>query len=132
MANDVIGQIGHAQTVFASAARTATPNGQDFHLPPGSRAFMLTVDVTAVTSTPAVTFLVEGVDPVSGNTFPLLASASIATTNAATAVRTLSVGPGLPATANVAANSPLPRKIRVTATHGNANSITYSVGAYVS
>lgn len=132
MANNVHGELAAAATVYASAARTATPDSEEYSLPAGARALTVTLDVTAVTATPALTVNIEGVDPVSGNTFLLLASAAVATTNAATAVRTYTVGPGLPATANVSANAPLPSKVRIRPVHGDADSITYSIGAFVS
>lgn len=132
MANVDNGQVGSAFEVYASAARTTSPDSQQFDLPSGARCLVVTVDITAVTATPAVTFTIEGVDLVSGNTWTLLQSAALATTNTATTVRTLSVGPGITASANVAAAVPLPRTIRISASHGDADSATYSVGAYVS
>lgn len=132
MANNVVGQVGSAFEVYASAARTTSPDTQEFDLPSGARNIVVTLDVSAVTATPSVVFNIEGVDVVSGRTWLLLASAAIATTNTATTVRNYSVGPGITASANVAAAVPLPRKIRIGAVHGDSDSITYSVGAYVS
>lgn len=132
MANNVVGRVGNAFTVLASAARTTTPDSQEFTLPSGARNLMVTVDATAHAATPSVVFKIEGVDPVSGNTFPLLSSVAVTAANTATAVLSLSVGPGITAANNVAAAVPLPSRVRITATHGDADSITYSVGAYVS
>lgn len=131
MANNVVGLVSNSFSVYASAARTTSPDTQELTLPQGATQLILTVDVTAVTATPSVVFNIEGVDNESGNTWLLLASAAIATTNAATAVRTLSVGTGLAESANVSTAKPLPRKIRIGPVHGDADSITYSVAGYV-
>lgn len=111
-------------TVLASAARTSTTNSPDISNFNGRGAHFI-IDVTAVTSTPSTTFTVQGKDAVSGKYFPLLVSAAIATVS----TTVLSVYPGITATANVSAAIMLSRYFRVVATHGNANSMTYSVGA---
>jgi hypothetical protein len=111
-------------TVYASAARTATPTAVT--LPAGRYNYLnLTIDATAVTATPSVVVTVDALDPVSGKYYNLLTSAAI------TAISTtvLRIGPTLTAVANLAANASLPDTIRVTMTHGDADSITYSVGA---
>lgn len=116
-------------TVLASAARTATPDTQEFELVGHSASGLhVVIDVTAVTLTPSVTVNVSGVDRVSGKTYTLIESAAI------TAIGTtvLKVGPGLTAAANTVANDIVPSVIRVTATHADADSITYSVGAHLS
>lgn len=114
--------------VLPSAARTATPTDTyEYELPGHARGLHLIIDATAVTSTPAVTVTVAGVDRVSGKTYTLLASTAIAT--AVTTV--LKIGPGLPVSANVSANDLLPSVIRISVSHGNANSITYSIGGQV-
>lgn len=86
----------------------------------------IVVDVTAISgTTPSLTITVEGKDPVSGKYFTVLQSAAL------TAVGTtvLSVGIGLPATANVSANAILPRTWRVSAAIGGATpAVTAKVG----
>lgn len=114
-------------TIFASAARTATVNGDDQTNYVG-RFLHLVIDVTSVTLTPSVVFTVQGKDDVSGKYYTLLASAAIT----ATGTTVLRVGPGLTAAANTVANDVLPRTWRVIATHADTDSITYSVGASVS
>lgn len=111
--------------VLASAARTATPDTQELELPLGARGLHLVIDATAISLTPSLTVTISGVDRVSGAVYTILASAAI------TAVSTtvLKVGPGLTAAANAVANDVLPQIIRVTATHGDADSITYSIAA---
>lgn len=113
--------------VLPSAARTTDPDTQEFELLGRGYEYsglVLIIDATAVTSIPALTVTVAGVDRVSGKLFTILASAVIAT--AVTTV--LKIGPGLAVAANLAANDRLPPIFRVTCAHGNANSITYSVG----
>lgn len=113
--------------VLPSAARTTDPDTQEFELLGRGYEYNgldLIIDATAVTSTPALTVTVAGVDRVSGKLFTILASTAIAT--AVTTV--LKIGPGLTPAANLAANDRLPPIFRVTCVHGNANSITYSIG----
>lgn len=125
MAN-VIRVSGPSHEVYASAARTASPDTIEMELPKGSQYATVVIDCTAVTATPSVVFTVAGVDRVSGKVFTLLASAAIT----ATGTTVLRIGPGLTAAANTVANEPLPPVIRVTPVHGDADSITYSVGAH--
>lgn len=107
------------ELLFASAARTAT-----------SAATMLTdsteglffIHVTATAATPSVVFTIAGVSP-SGAEYTILASAAI-TTSGLTVLR---VSPQLTAAANTIAKDMLPQAVKVTATHSDADSITYSV-----
>jgi hypothetical protein len=113
--------------VDASAARTATP--AVVPLPTGRYRFLhLAIDVTAITATPSVVCTVDALDPVSGKYYNLLTSAAL-TESGVPYTRVLKIGPGLPVTANLSANDALPGTVRVTMTHGDADSITYSVGA---
>jgi len=100
-------------TIYASAARTATPAAAII-TPRTATALRLVVDVTAITSTPSITVTVEVQDLASGKWVTVLTSSAIATvsTNVLTLVQGIS------------------SQVRVTVTHGNANSITYSVGAH--
>lgn len=128
MANDVNGTpSSRAFTVLASAARTATPNTQEYTLPGGARSFTLVIDTTAAGTSPSTVVKISGVDPTSGKIYDLLSSAAI--TGTGTVV--MSIGSGLPASANVSANVAVPPVVRITATHGNSTSHTYSVGAAV-
>ena len=111
-------------TLFGSAARTATVNGDD-QVNGGARGVVVVIDVTAASATPSVVFTIQGKDPATGKYHTLLASAAV--TGAGTTV--LKVFPGATAAANAAANDCLPAIWRVIATHGDADSITYSVGA---
>ena len=110
-------------TLFASAARTATVNGAD-QTNRFAKGIIFTVDATAITATPSVVFTLQGKDDLSGKYYTILASAAVVSA----ATTTYTVFPGAPATANVSANAQLPRTWRLIATHGDTDSITYSVG----
>lgn len=125
MAN-VITRVQRSHEVYASAARTATPDTQELELPGGVKYGAFVLDVTAVTATPSLTMKVEGVDRVSGKVWTILADAAVSTVSTST----LFIGPGLTAAANAVANDFLPPVIRITVTHGDADSATYSVGAH--
>lgn len=119
--------MGKHQTVYASAARTATPTAVTVQV--GRYNYLhLACDVTAVTATPSVVVTIDGLDPVSGKYYNLLTSAAL-TDSGSPYTRMLKIGPGLPVTTNVSANDVLPDTIRITMTHGDSDSITYSVGA---
>ncbi len=113
-------------TVLASAARTATASSAD-QTNYNGRGAHIVINVTAVTSTPSVVFTVEGKDALSSAYYTILTSAAIT----GTGTTALTVYPGATAAANVAVSQILPRTWRVTATHGDADSITFSVGASV-
>lgn len=113
-------------TVLAAAARTTTTASgtQTNYNGKGVNVF---VDVTAVGTAPSITVAIQGLDPVSGKWVTLLTSAAITTVS----TTLLRVYPGIAAAANTKADEVLPRRWRVNVTHGNADSITYSVGACV-
>lgn len=111
-------------TLFPSVARTATANSGD--LSNGQhRGVHVVIDVTAASATPSVVFTIQGKDPLSGQYYTILASAAV--TGISTTV--LRVFPGALAAANTVANDQIPQSWRVLATHGDADSITYSIGA---
>lgn len=107
------------EVLFASAARTAT-----------SSTTMLTeateglffIDCTAYTATGSIVFTVIGVSP-SGTEYTILTSAAIV----GTGMTVLRVSPQLTAAANTIAKDMLPQAVKVTATHANGVSVTYSV-----
>lgn len=106
--------------VFASAARTATPTDANFNIASATGFFV--INCSAITATPSVVFVVNGVDKL-GNEWPIITSAAIT----ATGTTVLRVFPGATAAANVTVNDLLPEGINVSATHADADSITYSV-----
>ena len=114
-------------SVYASAARTATPTAATVQVG-RYKALHLVIDVTAVTATPSVVCTIDAQDPVSGKWYNLLTSAAL-TEAGAPYTRVLKIGRGLTAAANLTANDVLPSVLRVTMTHGDADSITYSVAA---
>lgn len=111
--------------IYGSAARTATPAAIDVDVPGSARGVHLTIDATASSATPSVVPKIEGIDPVSGKAYALVTGAAIT----GVSTTTLRVVPGIVAAANVAVSDSLPDRIRVTLTHGDADSLTYSVGA---
>lgn len=90
-----------------------------------ARGIMVFVNVSAVVATPALTVKVQGQDPLSGTWYDILASAAIATTG----FTVLRVFQGATAASNLTVNDVLPSLWRVIATHGDSDSITYSVSA---
>ena len=110
--------------LLPSVARIATTNSPDIaNL--GANGVHVVIDVTAVTATPSVVPTVQGKDPVSGKYYTLLVGAAIT----ATGTTVLKVFPSATAVANLAANDIVPELFRVIMTHGDADSITYSVSA---
>ena len=81
------------------------------------------INVTATSATPSVVFTIDGQDPISGAAYNILTSAAIT----ATGLTVLRVHPALSAAANTIAKDMLPAAVKVTATHADSDSITYSV-----
>lgn len=109
------------RTIFASTARTATESAT---FACGTLGGIFIIDATAVTATGSVVFTILGCDPASGKTYTILASAAIV----GTGTTVLRVHPELTAAANTIAKDMLPAAVKVTATHANGVSVTYSVG----
>jgi len=109
-------------TAFASAARTATVSSTDL-ANSSCTGIKIILDVTAV-ATSDIKVSVEGKDPASGKYYTILQSASVTTIS----TNVYKVCPGLTAVANVTASDFVPKTFRITMTHANANSTTYSVG----
>jgi len=109
-------------TGFASAARTATVSSADFTNSFGT-GIKVILDVTAV-STSDVKVSIEGKDSASGKYYTILQSASVTTIS----TNVYRVYPGFTAAANSVATDFVPKIFRITMTHANANSTTYSVG----
>ena len=109
--------------VYALSARTATPTAITKNT---KRAIgmHLVIEVTAASATPSVVVTVDGIDQVSGAAYNLLTSAAI--TGVSTNV--LKIHPDILAVTNIAAGDMLPEQTRVTMTHADGDSITYSVG----
>lgn len=115
--------MGYRRDLFPSAARTATPTPAE--VDEDTEGVRVVIDVTAIVSTPSVVFNIDGYDPLSDKWVPVISSAAIV----AVGTTVLTVYPGAPVTTNVSANSLVPQRWRVRPVHGNANSITYTVGS---
>lgn len=104
------------KTLYASAARTATPTAVTFDAR-WDTSLRLFVDVTAVSGVgPSITVKVEAQDPASGTFMTVLTSSAITTVSK----NVLALIQGLS------------RTVKVTVTHASADSLTYSVGAHLS
>ncbi len=112
------------QTILPSASRTVLQTGNAIGT--GGRQFLIAVlDLTSVNGvTPGLTLSIEGYDKVSAKWYNILSGAAVV----AVSTNVYKVGPGLPATANVSANSCLPGLIRITIAVADADAATYSVG----
>lgn len=115
-------QLNQDQTILASGARTTTQTGSDISVV-GCNAAIVTLDVTTA-GTGSITVLIEGKDTISGKYRTLLTGAAVTTVT----TNVYKVGPTVAASANAIAQDYMPSTIRVTVTHNNANTITYSVG----
>ena len=114
------------QQIYASAARTATPTAVEVNTR-RFRSMVVVLDATVHAVSAALTITLARKDNASGKYIDILTSASITTVS----TNTIRIGLGLPVTANVSANEPLPNVVRVTVTHGNANAVTYTVSAHL-
>jgi hypothetical protein len=109
------------QILMASAARTAT---HSITMATPCLGGVFIINCTTSAATPSVVFTIAGVDPASDTAYTILASAAI--TGAGQTV--LRIHPSLTAAANTVAKDVLPQAIKITATHADADSITYSLG----
>lgn len=114
------------KTAYASAARTATPTAVELTAE-GRRGVHVVIDVTAITSSPSVVPTIDAYDPLSGKWYNLLTGNAI--TDTGTTV--LKVHPEIGTLANGAARDVVPDVFRVVMTHGDADSITYSVAVHL-
>lgn len=112
-----------AGTALVSAARTATVSSADItNL--GGEGITVVLDVTASAATPSITLKIEGKDDLSGKYYTILESAAVT----GTSTNVYRVHPMLTAAANLIAKDIMPKTFRITMTHSDADSITYSVG----
>lgn len=108
------------QPIFESTARTATSSAT---IVSTQASGLFIINVTAATATPSVVFTIAGVDPISSATYTILASAAIT----GTGTTVLRVCAHLAAAANTVAKDILPQALKITATHADTDSITYSM-----
>lgn len=105
-----------------SAARTATTSSaaQTFYAIKGLQIFL---KVTAITATPSITLSVECQNPVDGSYFTLCTFGAVTSVSD----NLYQIYPGLASSGN-SYNGLVSRVFRITVTHADADSITYSVG----
>ena len=123
------------KSLLASAARTATPTDATLTIAAkesGSgmahiEVVHIIVDVTAVTATPSVVFTIENYNQATNSYYPVLSATAIT----ATGTTVLKVGLGITPSAGSAANDMVTNQFRVVPTHGDGDSITYSIGANI-
>ena len=108
---------------YASAVRAATLVGDDNKKVPGSRGVKAVLNVTAVPGVDTVQLVIENKDPVSGVYTQVLAAVA----RAGAGADTLTVQPGGPVTANVAANDQVADTYRIRVVHSAGTNFTYSV-----
>lgn len=108
--------------VLASEARTAITTSED-QTNSQHKGCHIIIDVT-VDDGGTITPKIQGKDSTSGKYYDILVGSAISTVS----TTILKVYPGLPASGNVSANDIVPSKFRIVVTHGDANSMTYSVG----
>ena len=113
-----------SQTIFTSTARAATVVSAVFSAEEVINSTFI-FDVTAVSATPSVVPTIEGKDQLSGSFYTVATGAAIT----ATGTTTLQIGKDLEIVASEAASDFLPKEYRVTMTHADGDSITYTVGA---
>ncbi len=106
--------------IFDSAARTATSSKT---MACTSTQGLFFINVTSITASPSVVFSIQGVSPIGDIAYDILTSAAIT----ATGLTVLRVSPHLTAAANSVAKDMLPAALKITDTHADADSITYSV-----
>lgn len=120
-------------TAFASEARTAAPT--DYTLTFGNDGIsvpsmdnlanmQVVVDVTAVAGTASITPAINGVDPLSGESYSLLSGISAISTVSTAVYR---IGRNIDAVAGESARDMIPPNVEISVGHGNTDSITYSV-----
>lgn len=114
------------KVIYASAARTATPTAVVVNTS-RIKAIRLVLDVTAITATPDLTVKIDAVDNTSGKFVNLLTSASVATVS----TNTYAIALGITVAANLTASTFLTDAVRITVTHGDADSATYTLTAHL-
>lgn len=107
--------------LYSSAARTATPTAVTVNTK-RSDGLHLVLEVTASAATPSIVVTIDGIDQVSGAAYNLLTGAAVT----GTSTNVLKIFPDAVAAANLVAGDILPEQTRVTITHADGDSITYS------
>lgn len=117
-------------SLLASAARTATVSSAK-QLTPNIKRALIFIDVTSITATPSVTPSINTYTPDPAATADDKAALLTGAAITATGNTILQIGPGLYNVANLVAGACIPTEWGVTMTHGDTDSITYSVSAWI-
>lgn len=118
-------------TLLASATRTATTSSAAINAA-NAKALIIFLNVTAASGTGGLRPTIDFLDPVSGNWRGLVACFSAAVT--ATGTTPFAAGPGIGSGQGFAINSggwvgvPMSSQLRITVSHLDASSYTYSLG----
>jgi hypothetical protein len=94
-----------------------------------SRGVRVIIKVTAAVDTPSVVPVIMGYNRSRNEYYPILTGAAIAAATSANAPVVLTVFPGATNVNNLVANNSMPDEWIVRLTHGDTDSITYSVDA---
>jgi len=108
---------------LASAARTATVSSADIANDNG-RGLHVILDATLDPAAASVVLTIEGKDPASGKYYTLLTSADVNSVS----TNVYRIGADLTASPNLIVKDFVPKTFRITVTHADADSFTYSVG----
>lgn len=84
----------------------------------------LVLEVTALSATPSIVLKVEGLNEATGSYYTLIESMAITTVS----TNVLKLGKNEVESTNLSAQTFIPNNIRVSVTHNDADSITYSIG----
>ena len=90
----------------------------------GGSDLLVFIEATVDPAAAAVTVLIDGLDPATGNWYNILTSAVVN----AVEKRILRVSPHLAASANLIANDIVPGTFRIRTTVADTDSMTYSIG----
>lgn len=112
--------------IYPPAARTATPTAVTLQTG-RAKELRVVLDMTALAATPSLVVTVDYSDSASGKWVNLITSAAITTVSTVA----LTVALGVTVAANLAVSAPLADTIRITVTHGDTDSATYSVSAHL-
>ncbi len=116
--------MGQSGIILPSAARTAATVGKTITNKGSGSELLIFIDVTDDPALAAVTFLVDGLDPASGDWYNILTSAALA----AVAKTILRVSTRLTASSNLIAKDIVPNELRARTTVADTDEMTYSVG----
>jgi hypothetical protein len=112
--------------LFPALARTATPTASAWDDKSHTRlGGHIVIRTSAITAAPSVIPTVEAQDPLSQQWYTLLTGAAIT----ATGLVVLRIYPGVASVANLSVPDFIPPIWRLSMTHGNSDSITYSASA---